>query len=95
MRVWLSQRKAGLEVVPNPDDPTSVLRPSRAVTVAEKMEAKKRKSMSKASGERERKHNKELTALQETAAAEGCVVDGQSASTGSAGPGWLHTLCSV
>jgi hypothetical protein len=44
MRTWLSARKAGIEVVPNPDDPTSVLRPSRATTVGEKQEMKKRKA---------------------------------------------------
>jgi|EP01047_Picozoa_sp_COSAG01_P053447 hypothetical protein len=71
MRTWLSARKAGIEVVPNADDPTSVLRPSRATTVGEKAEMKKRRALSKATGEKERKHNKELTDLQETAAAEG------------------------
>ena len=65
MRTWLSARKAGIEVVPNPDDPTSVLRPSRATTVGEKQEMNKRKAQSKATGEKERKINKDLTDMQE------------------------------
>jgi len=71
MRTWLSARKVRIEVVPNPDDPASVLRPSRATTVGEKQEMKKRKAQCKATGEKERKINKDLTDLQEAAAAEG------------------------
>ena len=50
---------------PNPDDPASVLRPSRATTVGEKQEMNKRKAQSKATGEKGRKINKDLTDMQE------------------------------
>ena len=70
MRQWLTARKAGIEVVPNPDDPTSVLRPSRATTVGEKLEMKKRKQMSKVQTEGQKKIKKDIVDLQQQAAAE-------------------------
>ncbi len=74
MRQWLTARKAGIEVVPNPDDPTSVLRPSRATTVGEKLEMKKRKQMNKVQTEGQKKIKKDIVDLQQQAAAEGCVL---------------------
>lgn len=73
MRQWLSARKAGIEVIPNPNDPTSVLRPSRATTVGEKLEMKKRKQQNKVQTEGQKKIKKDIVDLQQQAAAEGCV----------------------
>lgn len=73
MRQWLSARKAGIEVIPNPNDPTSVLRPSRATTVGEKLEMKKRKQQNKQQTEGQKKIKKDIVDLQEQAAAEGCA----------------------
>ena len=43
MRHWLSARRAGRVCMPSPDEPTSVLRPSRSTTFAEKRVREKRR----------------------------------------------------
>ena len=46
MREWLNARRSGRVCMPNPDEPTSVLRPSRSTTFAEKrVKEKRRKDM--------------------------------------------------
>ena len=42
MRDWLDQRKAGRAKMPDLHEPTSVLRPSRATTVGEKLEKRRK-----------------------------------------------------
>ena len=71
MTAWLKTRKAGIEVIPNPNDPTSVLRPSRATTVGEKQEMKRRKMQNKGQDGKEKKMKRDLQDLQAHAAAEG------------------------
>eukprot|EP01050_Picozoa_sp_SAG11_P023807 SAG11_NODE_4897_length_1731_cov_1.602941_3_plen_79_part_00 len=68
MRDWLTQRQAGIQVMPGYDDPTSVLRPSRATTVGEKMEKKRKQQL-----EGHKKQKKELNDMQEEAAQFGYV----------------------
>lgn len=43
MREWLTNRRSGRVCLPNPDEPTSVLRPSRSTTFAEKRSKEKRR----------------------------------------------------
>ena len=43
MREWLTNRRSGRVCMPNPDEPTSVLRPSRSTTFAEKRSKEKRR----------------------------------------------------
>ena len=43
MREWLNARRSGRVCMPNPDEPTSVLRPSRSTTFAEKRSKEKRR----------------------------------------------------
>ena len=74
MTAWLKTRKAGIEVIPNPNDPTSVLRPSRATTVGEKQEMKRRKMQNKGQDGKEKKMKRDLQDLQAHAAAEGCAT---------------------
>ena len=69
MRQWLLQRKTGRTVMPRSDEPTSVLRPSRATTVGEKA-VKKRKQQA----EGHKKIKKEIMELQQEAASEGRVT---------------------
>jgi hypothetical protein len=71
MLQWLSTRKkADIKVIPNPNDPDSVLRPT---TVGEKPKMKKRKQQSKQQTEGQKKIKKDIVDLQEQAAAEGCA----------------------
>ena len=48
MRHWLSARRAGRLCMPSPDEPTSVLRPSRSTTFAEKRVRERRRIMAAA-----------------------------------------------
>ena len=43
MREWLDSRRAGHVNMPKPDEPTSVLRPTRAITFREKYHKKKKR----------------------------------------------------
>eukprot|EP01051_Picozoa_sp_SAG22_P007713 SAG22_NODE_552_length_9177_cov_15.661489_7_plen_57_part_01 len=43
MREWLESRRAGYVNMPKPDEPTSVLRPSRATTFREKRHKEKKR----------------------------------------------------
>ena len=71
MTAWLKTRKAGIEVIPKQNDPTPVLRPSRATTVGEKQEMKRRKMQNKGQDGKEKKMKRDLQDLQAHAAAEG------------------------